>query len=644
MLGKPQLSLALTTICLVAAAPRAHAAACLPVPAERGSASRANDNRAPGGTLREGVLQLRIVARSVEWQPEGPNGCTLRVNAFAEEGKVAQIPGPLVRVVAGTKVRVSVRNALLSSLWLRGLQDRSTGLLDSVEITPGTTHDFEFVATKPGAWYYWAGSETSRIPSSNANGELAGALVVDPPDAARPAGDRVFVMTRWSPTGTPGLQGYQLNAINGRSWPHTERLHLSVGDSAHWHVINASDELHMMHLHGFYFRVDARGDAAHDSVLSSEHKLTGVTIALRRGERMSMAWSPERPGNWLFHCHLVAHMSADQRMDRMPGATPAAIQPAHDGRDATGYARHEMAGLLLGITVQPARNAAPARATGGTGPTTSPPQRELQLFADTRLRVFGERPGFGFVLQEGDVAPAADSIRIPGAPLILTRGEPVKITVHNRLGTPLSVHWHGIELPSYFDGVGGWSGMGKHIAPMIAPADSFAAQFTPPRAGTFMYHIHGETGEELASGLYAPIIVLEPGARFDARTDRVFMIADGGPGIGKAVFMNGTSSPDTSEMVAGVSYRLRMINISANDAHTITLKGSEGLVLLRPLARDGRDLPADQTTTEQAQFNMSAGVTLDFEFTPPSRGSIHLPQPPSLAAGSATGSRRFRFS
>jgi len=616
----PQLTVAFSTICLVAAAPSAHASGCPALPAERRSASQANDNRTPGGTLRDGVLQLRLVARAVDWHPEGPTGCALRVNAFAEEGKVAQIPGPLVRVVAGTKVQVRVRNALSTSLWLRGLQDRSTGLLDSVEVTPGATHDFEFVATTPGAWYYWAGSATSRIPVSDANGELAGALVVDPRATARPPGDRVFVMTRWSPTGTPGLQGYQLNAINGRSWPHTERLHLSVGDSAHWHVINASDELHMMHLHGFYFRVDARGD----SVLSREHKLTGVTIAVRRGEWMSMAWSPERPGNWLFHCHLVAHMSADQRTDRMPGTGSSAVSAAHDGQDAAGYARHEMAGLLLGITVTPARNAAPARVAGGIGPATPLPPRALQLFADTRARVFGDRPGFGFVLQEGELPPAADSIRIPGTPLILTRGEPVRITVHNRLGKPLSVHWHGIELPSYSDGVGGWSGMGKHIAPMIAPGDSFAAQFAPPRAGTFMYHIHGETGEELAAGLYAPIVVIEPGARFDARTDRLFMIADGGPGLAKAVFINGTALPDTAEMVAGTSYRMRVINISANDAHTITLKGPEGLVRLRALARDGHDLPADQSTMEPAQFNTSAGVTMDFEFAPPSPGIYRL--------------------
>src|SRR6185503_3491440 len=172
------------------------------------------------------------------------------------------------------------------------------------------------------------------------------------------------------------------------------------------------------------------------------------------------------------------------------------------------------------------------------------PSRIIHLFADTRPKVFGDRPGFGFVVQKGPRRPARDSVPIPGTPLLLTRGQPVRITVHNRIATPLTVHWHGIELDSYADGVGGWSGMARRIAPMIAPGDSFVARFTPPRAGTFMYHVHNEHGDELASGLYAPLFVLEPGQVFDPETDRVFVIATAGPDAARGedmpAFINGT--------------------------------------------------------------------------------------------------------
>ena len=59
----------------------------------------------------------------------------------------------MIRVRAGTEVRVTVRNALDTPLWVRGLQDRATRVLDSAEVAPGATREFRFVATAPGAWY-----------------------------------------------------------------------------------------------------------------------------------------------------------------------------------------------------------------------------------------------------------------------------------------------------------------------------------------------------------------------------------------------------------------------------------------------------------------------------------------------------------
>jgi Putative multicopper oxidases len=282
-------------------------------------------------------------------------------------------------------------------VWVRGLQDRASGSIDSTEIAPGATHEFRFRASVPGAWYYWAGAAgktSTASPTSTDDGQLVGALVVDP--AEGPSHDRVFVMTRWTPRGLPGNAGYQLNAINGLSWPHTERLEYTVGDSVRWHVINASDELHMMHLHGFYFTVDERGDAAHDSALARQQQNVVVTTATRRGEWMSMTWSPDRAGNWLFHCHFTAHMSGAQRLDRLAAWTAGRMSEGEMSDAPT----HDMAGLLLGVTVKP--RASPPR------PAVVRTPRSLQLFADMQPRVYGERPGYGFVLQEGAKPPARD--------------------------------------------------------------------------------------------------------------------------------------------------------------------------------------------------------------------------------------------
>jgi FtsP/CotA-like multicopper oxidase with cupredoxin domain len=71
-----------------------------------------NDNRQSAGTLDKGVLTIALEARTGSWRPEGDNGRTVDVAAFAEEGKPLSTPGPLIRVPLGTQVRVTVRNRL----------------------------------------------------------------------------------------------------------------------------------------------------------------------------------------------------------------------------------------------------------------------------------------------------------------------------------------------------------------------------------------------------------------------------------------------------------------------------------------------------------------------------------------------------
>jgi FtsP/CotA-like multicopper oxidase with cupredoxin domain len=55
----------------------------------------------------------------------------------------------------------------------------------------------------------------------------------------------------------------------------------------------------------------------------------------------------------------------------------------------------------------------------------------------------------------------------------------VEITVLNQLHEPTTVHWHGMELVSYYDGVADWGAHGKQSTPMIDPGASFRVRFTP---------------------------------------------------------------------------------------------------------------------------------------------------------------------
>src|SRR5207237_10470458 len=93
-----------------------------------------------------------------------------------------------------------------------------------------------------------------------------------------------------------------------------------------------------------------------------------------------------------------------------------------------------------------------------------------------------------------------------------------------------AVHWHGMEIQSYPDGVAGCSEMAGKIAPAIAPNDSFIAEFTPPRAGTFIYHSHINELMQTNSGMYGPLIVIDSAHPFDPGLDKIVLVGGSGPG------------------------------------------------------------------------------------------------------------------
>src|SRR6266516_6778896 len=102
--------LALPTLALaVAPHARARAADCGHLPRPVATRAVPNDNRSAVGVLANGVLTVRLVARPAAWYPDGRDGCGLTVHAFAEEGQAPRIPGSLLRVPAGTELRVTIR-------------------------------------------------------------------------------------------------------------------------------------------------------------------------------------------------------------------------------------------------------------------------------------------------------------------------------------------------------------------------------------------------------------------------------------------------------------------------------------------------------------------------------------------------------
>src|SRR5262249_30381467 len=223
----------------------------------------ANPNLAPAGELRDGVLTIRLEIREGEWYPEAETGPAVAVQAFAEEGRPLQIPGPLIRVPEGTEVRATVRNTLAKgTARLYGLHARPGGDKKPLEIPAGETRAVRFKLTAPGTYHYWATTTDAVLQRRFfADTQLSGALIADPPGEV--VADRVFVIGVWLDPGVRGpspRNGQSLAVINGKSWPHTERLTYKAGEPVRWRWINSSYEAHPMHLHGAYFRVRSEGD------------------------------------------------------------------------------------------------------------------------------------------------------------------------------------------------------------------------------------------------------------------------------------------------------------------------------------------------------------------------------------------------
>ncbi|HUQ81642.1 MAG TPA: multicopper oxidase domain-containing protein [Gemmatimonadaceae bacterium] len=577
----------------------------------------ANDNRRSAGSLEDGVLTVNLEARISAWYPNGDAAPSADMMAFAEAGKPAQVPGPLVRVAAGTRVRGTLRNTLPNDTMLvYGLHTRAAGAKAAppIAVPPGETRPFDFQLDAPGTYLYWATTMHRDLKfRTREDAQLSGAIVVDERGKPTPK-DRVFVIGMWSDTvggAIPHGRNRMLFVMNGRSWPETERLDYTVGDTVRWHIINASGDLHPMHLHGFYFRVDSRGDGTTDSTYAPEDRDLLVTQLMEQGHTMHMTWVPDRDGNWAFHCHIPEHIMA-----RAPLGMKLPPGDAH----MANHAVQGMSGLMTGIHVSPRRGEPSTASRGDRG------RRAFRLVVSDVPNA--DRPeDLRFALAEGRAAPARDTVARMGPPIVVNAGESVSVTVVNTTHYPTSVHWHGLELESYFDGIAGFSGTPAKLAPVIAPSDSFEARFTPPRPGTFIYHSHVDEGRQQPMGLIGAIIVLPKGQRYDPRTELLAVMSSPIDSLDemRTVAYNGSLTPAPIKLEVGTSYRLRLINITtARPGLRVSLREDGALARWRVLARDGADVADEKRAARDADTPITIGQTIDVEITPTKPGRMLL--------------------
>jgi len=184
----------------------------------------------------------------------------------------------------------------------------------------------------------------------------------------------------------------------------------------------------------------------------------------------------------------------------------------------------------------------------------------------------------------------------PGPLLRFRQGQTARVKVTNQLTQGLTVHWHGLRIDNSMDGVP------ILTQPPIAQGDAYQYAFTPPDAGTFWYHSHVNTAEQIGRGLYGPIIVeeheappvdrdlvwvlddwkLDKQAQIISDFDNPRDLARAGR-LGNTVTINGRI-PQALAVRAGERIRLRLINAANARIFALRFQGHRSLVI----ARDGQ--------------------------------------------------------
>jgi len=214
---------------------------------------------------------------------------------------------------------------------------------------------------------------------------------------------------------------------------------------------------------------------------------------------------------------------------------------------------------------------------------------------------------------------------MPGPELRVRRGQRVAVEVENGLDEGTAVHWHGIRLENMMDGVP------VLTQELIQPGARMTYSFVPPDSGTYWYHSHYISNEQVARGMMGPLIVeddvppdvdhditvllsdwrmQEDGSLVEEYSD-MHSVAHGGY-MGN--FARGFLSKSTVRI--GDRVRLRLINAATNRIFPVQVSGARGSIV----AYDGMALTVPRPLTQiilapaqRADLIVDVGAAVGFD-------------------------------
>ncbi|WP_409254067.1 multicopper oxidase domain-containing protein [Bacillus sp. SCS-153A] len=223
---------------------------------------------------------------------------------------------------------------------------------------------------------------------------------------------------------------------------------------------------------------------------------------------------------------------------------------------------------------------------------------------------------------------------VPGEEIRVKKGDYLKVKLENHLSEPVTIHWHGVILPNPMDGVAGIT------QNAVQPGESFTYEFQAKEEGTYWYHSHQQSSNQVDKGLYGAFIVEDTEKTYD--TDKVLIFdewaLDGSDGEGmmgnmgnmmggmmngdmgegdmdtnmmySTLSMNGKSGSAVTplEVREGERVRLRLIN-AGYAKRTLAFNGQT----YKMVANDGNEVKEGAETNQLLEIAPGERIDVEFE-------------------------------
>ncbi len=257
----------------------------------------------------DGVKVFHLIAEPIEW--EVAEGLVIRTWGYN-----GSVPGPMIELAAGDRVRIYVSNKLPAptSVHWHGVllpcgMDGAAGITQPA-IQPGETFRYEFILPEAGTFMYHSHFDAMTQEGMG----MIGMIVVherQPDKEKRPDRDFAILLHEWRidvGTDRPNpteMTDFNVLTMNGKAMPATEPLVAKLGDRVWMRFGNLSPmNHHPIHLHGHAFKIiGSDGGWVEDKT----GLLPETTVLVPVGSARVIEFVADNPGDWLLHCHMTHH-------------------------------------------------------------------------------------------------------------------------------------------------------------------------------------------------------------------------------------------------------------------------------------------------------------------------------------------------